>query len=378
MTKNAAPSSRPCEVRAAVADFAPYTAGRSIDEIKEQYDLTQVVKLASNENPLGVSPVVQRVLREHAGMAFRYPRSGNTDLVRTLAEYHDIPADHIVVGNGSDEIIDLLIRVKAEPGKGNILTFKPCFSMYELQAKLCGVEMRQTPLNPDFTFPWDAYLSQADENTGLAFITSPDNPSGYAPPVTELEAAARSLPEQCLLVVDEAYMDFTHDQKKYSLLERLREFPNLVILRTFSKLFGLAGLRLGYGIMPPYLADYLWRVRLPFSVNIPAEVAGIAALRDDVFFRATYDATLAGRAYLTKELENLGFSVHPSQANFLMFQIPQDFALDAKGLFEELLKRGVIIRPLTSYGLPDRLRVSIGREDENRFFIRALQEIVNG
>ncbi|MBU1003890.1 MAG: histidinol-phosphate transaminase [Proteobacteria bacterium] len=363
-------------VRPEIPDFEKYHSGMAIEEIQARYGLAKVIKLASNENPLGTSPVVQHVLKQNAGMAFRYAQAGTPRLHAAIAEHHGLPVSRIVAGNGSDEIIDLLVRIKARPGQDNIIAFDPCFSMYKLQAKLCGVELRQAPLNPDFSCPWDTLLALADEHTALCFVTTPDNPSGFTPSAAELEALARALPPQCLLVIDEAYMDFARPLGNYSLLPRLDEFENIAILRTFSKMYGLAGLRLGYGILPEWLADYCLRVKLPFSVNIMAEMAGIAALTDTAFIEATLQAVAQGREQLTRGLTALGCTVYPSMANFLLFDLPAKATLDAQGLFQALLERGIIIRPLTSYNLPDSLRVSVGDASENRALLDAMLEIL--
>lgn len=362
-------------MRSLVRAFKPYTAGLSIDEIRDKYGLARVIKMASNENPLGTSPLVRRVLESHAGLAFRYPQAGNPRLVKALAAYHGVSPSRIVVGNGSDEVIDLLFRVCAEPGVNNAVAFRPCFGIYTTQAALCGVELRQADVNPDFSFPWDRLLELVDDKTSLVFVTTPDNPSGYTASAAELERLARALPEGCLLVVDEAYMDFTDDESAHSLLPRLDEFPNLIVSRTFSKSFGMAGLRLGYAIMPEELADHMWRVRLPFSVNLMAEEAGIAALEDTAFHDETLRVVREGRGYLAGELERLGCRVYPSQSNFLMFEVPAG-APDAAGLFEGLLRRGFILRPLTSYGLPRHLRVSVGTAEENTLLINVMRELL--
>ncbi len=362
-------------MRSLVRAFKPYTAGLSIDEIRDKYGLARVIKMASNENPLGTSPLVRRVLENRAGLAFRYPQAGNPRLVKALAAYHGVSPSRIVVGNGSDEVIDLLFRVCAEPGVNNAVAFRPCFGIYTTQAALCGVELRQADVNPDFSFPWDRLLELVDDKTSLVFVTTPDNPSGHTASAAELERLARALPEGCLLVVDEAYMDFTDDESAHSLLPRLDEFPNLIVSRTFSKSFGMAGLRLGYAIMPEELADHMWRVRLPFSVNLMAEEAGIAALEDTAFHDETLRVVREGRGYLAGELERLGCRVYPSQSNFLMFEVPAGTP-DAAGLFEGLLRRGFILRPLTSYGLPRHLRVSVGTAEENTLLINAMRELL--
>ena len=360
--------------REAARSFSPYVPGLSIDEIRERYGLGRVIKLASNENPLGVSPRVQAVLEKNLGLAFRYPQSGVPKLTAAIAAHHGLSASRVAVGNGSDEIIDLLVRVLAEPGKHNIVAFDPCFSIYRLQAKLAGVEFRQTRLNPDFSFPWQKYLDLVDENTKIAFITCPDNPSGYCPPVAELEALLNALPASCLLLVDEAYLDFCDDEAAYSLLPRLEQFSNLAVLRTFSKSFGLAGLRVGYGLLPEYLADILMRVHLPFSVNVLAEQAALEALKDREFYQRTLSTVRTGRRELAAALDKLGFETFPSQANFIMTRPPDK--ITASDLFELLLQKGFIVRPLKSYGLPEHLRVSIGTPEENMLFIHACEEIL--
>ena len=278
----------------------------------------------------------------------------------------------MVPGCGSNGIIDLLIRVKAVPGEHNIVAFKPCFSVYQLQARLCGVEFRQAPLREDFSFPWEDLLALTDERTAIVFVTTPDNPTGFCPPVAELEALARALPPYCLLVIDEAYMDFCADEAAHSLLPRLNDFPNVAVLRTFSKSYGLAGLRLGCGMMHPELAAVLRNVSIPFAVSLAAEEAGLAALEDTTFYQETLRVTCEGRAWLAKGLKGLGCEVWPSQSNFLLVKPPRP----AKEVFEALLQRGVIVRPLASgYNLPEHLRVSIGTAQENAALVRALQAI---
>jgi histidinol-phosphate aminotransferase len=316
------------------------------------------------------------MIRDNAAFAFRYAQAGNPRLVAAIAARHGLDAAHIVPGNGSDEVIDLLLRVCPTPGVHNVVACEPSFSMYRIQSRLCGVEFRTVPLRGDFHFNWQGLLEAVDGKTALVFITTPDNPSGYCPSAAEVGAFARSLPESCLLVIDEAYMDFCGDQAEYSLLPRFADFPNLAVLRTFSKSYGLAGIRLGYGILPAPLADAMRSVHMPFSVNILAEAAGIAALGDDVFYKSTLDVVALGRAAVAEELAKLGCRVYPSKANFIMFRLPAGAGISARQAFEALLAKGLIIRPLASYGLPDHLRVSIGTEEENRLFIKLLREIL--
>ncbi len=362
----------PTDVRPEALTCPPYVAGLSIEEIQEKYNLSSVIKLASNENPLGASSLVQRALRDKAASAFRYPQSGSPKLHQAIADHLKVDVARVVCGNGSDELIDLLIRVRAVPGKHNIVAFKPCFALYEIQARFAGVEFRQASLKEDFTFDVNAFLDLVDKNTRLAFITTPDNPSGHCPPAAEVVDLIRALPPACLLVIDEAYIDFCGDFARYSLLSRLEEFPNVVIMRTFSKVYGLAGMRIGYAVAPVPLADVLRRVRLPFSVNLLAEAAGIAALQDTTFYEATLAAVSEGRERIAAAFADMGFKVYPSKANFLLMRPPYA----AQRFVEDLLERGVIIRWLRSYGMPDFIRISIGNAEENERLISTAAELV--
>lgn len=361
------------DVRPEVASFESYEPGLSIAEIAERYGLSRVIKMASNENPLGVSPKVQKVLEKNIGQAFRYPQSGNPRLVKALAAFYGVDAGRIFVGNGSDEIIDLLFRVRAIPGVHNAVAHRPCFGLYPTQAKMAGVELRQAPLKSDFSFNFHGILELVDENTTLVIITSPDNPSGQAASASEIAALAKALPPACLLVVDEAYIEFA--DPGHSPLALIDELPNMAIMRTFSKVYGLAGMRIGYAILPPAIADYMWRVRLPFSLNILAEEAAIAALEDTEFRERTIALVRRGRRLLTKELQAMGCEVIPSMSNFLMFRTLEGSA-DVKKLHSDLLRRGIIIRALKSYHLPHWLRVSVGTDEENDIFLRYVREIL--
>jgi len=374
------------EPRSGIAGLKPYAPGLSIAQIQQQYGLSQVIKLASNENPLGASPLAQEAVRRHAASLFRYPQGGNPRLVSALAEHHKVAPQRVVVGNGSDELIDLLLRILAEPGRHSVVCFKPCFSIYPIQSRICGLEVRRQPLNADFSFDFEALLAQVDDTTRLVFITTPDNPSGYCPAREDVarlaEALARRAP-QCLLVVDEAYADLADDETAVSLLAAGNLPENTAFLRTFSKSWGLAGMRLGYAVLPPEVADYCWRARLPFSVNILAEEAGLAALADTAFREATLRTVRQGRVCLSKGLQSLGCTVWPSAANFLLFSLPRqgqgsDAAHEAntRACFEFLLRRGIIIRPLTSYDLPGHLRVSVGDSSENAAFLAAMRDFL--
>lgn len=360
-------------VRPEILDFKPYVPGLSIEEIKERYGLAEVIKLASNENPLGASPLVVQALARAGQEVFRYPQNHSPKLLNAIAKAVGVPAGQIVAGNGSDEIIDLLLRVVARPGVDNVICYEHSFSMYRLTAKLCGVEYREVPRGENHRLPLESLAEAADAHTAMVFVTSPDNPTGLAAKAEELMVLAGVLPKGTLLVVDEAYMDFTWPPEEYTVMSSLAELDNVVVLRTFSKAYGLAGLRLGYGVMPQWLADHVRRARLPFTVNLLAEVAGIAALEDDNYYSETLEIVFKGRELLLKRLPELGCEVWPSQANFVMFRPP----LPAGEVVEALLRRGIIVRHLASFGLPQNIRVNVGTQAETQTFLDVLKEILH-
>lgn len=361
-----------------IKSFEPYVAGLSIDEIKEKYQLAHVIKMASNENPFGSSKHAKESMVQNVGNAFRYPQAGNPGLVKALAKYYQkkypfISEKQIFVGNGSDEIIDLLFRTLTVPGKHNAVMFKPCFGLYSTQAKVQNCEIRTCPLKDDFSFDFEDLRALVDENTALCFVTSPDNPSGRLADRAELLSFARSLPKTCLLVVDEAYIEFAGNEEDCSIIGELASFENVAIMRTFSKVYGLAGMRIGYIFVPEIVADYLWRIRLPFSINILAQEAAICALDDEEFKQKTITHTMAERSGMSKALQELGCKVYPSHSNFIMFE---PAVLPAKEVCQKLLEKGIIVRALTSYSLPHLVRVSIGTVEENTMFLTAMRELM--
>ena len=303
-----------CAVRPEIASLSAYVPGMSIAEVRERYGLSRVIKMASNENPLGVSPLVRKVLATSQEEAFRYPQGGNPALREALARAHHVSPERIVVGNGSDEIIDMLIRMLAVPGRHSVVCFEPCFSIYPIQAQVCGVEVRRHPLNPDFSFDLDALFALVDDDTRLVFVTTPDNPSGYCPPLADVRRLAQRLGERfphCLLVVDEAYMDFAgdspEDEARFSLLASGDIPDNVAIMRTFSKSYGLAGLRLGYGMPIVMLGTKMPSITSTCSISAPAAITA-SQLRPS---SAKSAARIEGESLIIRHLVGLS-SARPS------------------------------------------------------------------
>ena len=362
----------PIKVRPDVMETKPYTPGLTIEEIKEKYGLDTVIKLASNENPLGASPLAQKAVIRHAPNIFRYPQNGNPRLNKAIAKRVGVAEENIISGNGSDEVIDLLIRVKAEPSRDEILTYESCFSMYSLMSRLCGISFKQVPRDAGHKQPLKAMAAAVTDKTAIVFVTTPDNPTGLAVTAKEFREMAMAIPKQTILAIDEAYIDFATPAEDYDMRPLLNEFPNIVLLRTFSKAFGLAGMRVGFGIMSSALAGYINRARAPFTVSLLAEEAAIAALSDDAFYNETLNVVHRGRKLFTDEIKAMGCEVLPSQSNFIMFKPTSD----AGKIFEELLKRGIIVRPLKSFGLGEYIRVNMGTDRENKIFLENLQELL--
>lgn len=377
----------PWDVCPQVTHFKAYEPGLSMEEIRQKYGLEKIVKLASNENPFGVSKKVEECIQKNAMNAFRYPQAGNPQLVAKLARYYSakypaLSEKNIFLGNGSDEIIDLLFRVRTIPNVHNVVAFNPCFGLYVTQAKFHGCELRQAKLNEDLSFNFQALLELVDGKTSMVFVTSPDNPSGRLADKGALIALAKALPSSCLLIIDEAYIEFAfcednaETEANVSLISELSTYKNVAIMRTFSKVYGLAGLRIGYAILPEELAGYLWRVRLPFSLNILAHDAAIAALEDQEYKLKTVTHTTKERVKLFENLSQLGCHVFPSASNFLMFSLPESAKITAKEFSSKLLEKGYIIRYLASYGFPNHLRVTIGTEEQNAEFFALCKEFL--
>ncbi len=354
-----------------IASIVPYPPGKPMKELEREYGISDSIKLASNENPWGSSPKAIEALRVGLDELNRYPDGSSYYLVQALADRLGFSPDEIVLGNGSDEIIELLAKAYVQPGD-EVISSHPSFLIYQKVVQVRGGVNKILPLK-SMHHDLEKILSMVNEKTRLIFLDNPNNPTATAIKPTELYSFLSEVPESVIVVLDEAYRDFMDYDKKvdiFSLVRNTKGRCGVVALRTFSKAYGLAGLRVGYGLMPAEIAAYLHRVRQPFNVNHLAQVGAKAALEDDEFYEFTLESTRKGMQYLQSEVGKLGCYCYPSQTNF--------FLIDVKGnavaLYEAMLRQGVIIRSMKAYGYTDVIRVTVGTNEENERFLLTLKQ----
>ena len=361
---------------AGVLALEPYSPGMPIDELQRRLGLSDVIKLASNENPLGPSAKVKAALAEHAasGNVSLYPDGGGFRLKKKISEFHDIDASRITLGNGSNDLLEFIARVFLGPGRKALFS-EYCFAVYPLATLAQNAEAivaKALPADhPTMPFGHDleALAAALTPDVSVVMIANPNNPTGTWVEPGPLEAFIAQVPASTLVVLDEAYIEYFDPSLKPDSRAWLDRYPNLVITRTFSKTYGLAGLRAGYALSHPSVADLLNRVRQPFNLNMLALLAAEVALGDQEHVAKAVELNRTEMARIKAEFAALGLSVLPSQANFLTFNLGRDAAPIHKGLLE----RGVIVRPMASYGMPTWLRVSIGTAAENTRFLTALK-----
>lgn len=357
--------------RKSVLNIKPYVPGKPIEETKRQLGLKKVIKLASNENPFGASPKALQAVKKCFREINRYPDARGFYLKNGLARHFGLTGDNFTLGNGSDEIIDILIKVFVEPDE-NIVTSDMTFLEYEIIAQINNRKVKKAPLR-DFKYDLAAILKLIDKKTKLVFIANPNNPTGTYINKYETENFLKALPRQVIVVFDEAYDAFIDVDDYPDSLSLLKKKKRVIILRTFSKAYGLAGLRLGYAIAQPELISYMERVRQPFNVNILAQAAGLAAIDDRDFLEKTRRLTLEGKNFLYQELSKMNLTYAPSVANFILI----DVKMDGKKVFEAMLKLGVIVREMSQYGLKNFIRLTIGSPRENQISMRALKKVLS-
>jgi histidinol-phosphate aminotransferase len=353
-----------------ILSISPYKPGKPLEELAREYGVTAAVKLASNENPLGPSPKAVAAVSASLGGLHRYPDGAAFELRTALGAHLGLDPQCIVPGNGSDEVIGMLTAALLRPGDEVILP-RPSFLMYEIMTRCADARPVPVALK-DLNIDLPAVLERVGPRTRMVFLCNPNNPTGTVIRKKPLERFLDRLPSDVAVVLDEAYMEFVRDPECARGFEYLRDDRPLVVLRTFSKAYGLAGLRIGYGVMPAQLADLLHRVRQPFNVGIPAQAGALAALADSDFLERTVRLVHAGIAELTAGLNRMGVDSFPTQANFFLIDVKRS----ADAVFEQLLRRGVIVRSMSSYGYPEYIRVNVGLPDENRRLLATLSEVL--
>ncbi len=361
-----------------VLSLEAYTPGMPIEELQRKLGVAEAVKLSSNENPLGMSPIARKAVADAitgTDLA-RYPDGSGFRLKKKLAEMHNIAAERITLGNGSNDIIELLGRVYLGPGRKAMFSAH-AFAVYSIIAQSQDAEMIVVPARPlndamPLGHDLNAFAAKLTPDVSLVFIANPNNPTGTWLQPGEIEAFLNKVPSDVIVALDEAYYEYMDPALAGNSRALLDKFPNLVVFRTFSKAYGLAGLRAGYALSSPEMADLLNRVRQPFNNNSLALLAAEIAIEDQAHVAKSVELNTREVARLSQELKALGLTVLPTQANFIAI----GFGRDAKPVHQGLLERGVIVRPIASYDMPEFLRVSIGTERENDRFLAALKEIL--
>ena len=346
----------------------PYSPGLSKDEIARKYGIEKPVKLASNENPLGPSPMAAKAMREFIESTHLYPDPMATELKTAASEFFGFPTDNIITGNGSDEIIDFICRAYLNPG--DRVAIPSCtFSYYRIASLACGATIVETPMD-GMRIDTGAMLSGIMSGAKIAFLANPNNPTGTYTGRKEILRLCEKMPPDTILVLDEAYAAFARADDFISGLKIIKERPNVIVINTLSKSHGLAGIRVGFAIASKEIIDTLYKVKPPFNMNLLAIKAGTAALRDRDFLKLTLGTTWNGMDYLYSSFDRLGLEYIISHTNFVLVRIGPD----AKSVYEKLLKRGFITRFISS--LTEYIRVSVGLVEENSRFIQELEDIL--
>lgn len=350
-----------------ISTLVPYPPGKPIEELEREYGISGSIKLASNENAWGPSPKAVEAIHNSLQNLHRYPDGSCYHLAQSLADKIGVNQAELVFGNGSNEIIGLLITAFLQPGE-EVITSHPTFLMYQKLVQVQGGINKVVELSDGMRHDLQAILGQVNARTRMIFLDNPNNPTGTIIDSDDFASFMERLPGEIIVVLDEAYVDFVAPELRIDVLSYIRAQRPVAALRTFSKAYGLSGLRLGYGIMDKEMADYLNRVRQPFNVNSLAQVGGVAALADDEHYHMTLKKSRDGIAWLSREVEKLGCRPMATHTNFFLIDVKGD----GRKLYEHMLYQGVIVRPMQAYGYPNYIRITVGRADENQRFIGAL------
>ncbi len=360
------------EMRSCLQVIKPYQPGKPVEEVERELGLKGVIKMASNENPMGSSPLAVKAIQEKVDQMHIYPDGNAYYLKNALSAKLGVSPDQLVFGNGSDELISFLTLAYINPGDEAIMT-KPSFSEYVFAMRLMGGEIRKVPLKEgSFEFDLEGILNEVNEKTRLIFLCSPNNPTGTTVSKKDLAGFVEKLPHKVILVLDQAYHEFATDPDHPDGMDYINEGYPVISLRTFSKIYGLAGLRIGYGITIPEIAADINRVREPFNVNAMAQAAAMAALEDKDHLERSRQMVSSARKQVAAGFAEMGLNAVPDQANFCFV----DVKVDSRQAFEALLKKGVIVRTGDIFGFPTHLRVTYGTGEQNKRFLAALKEVL--
>lgn len=356
--------------RKCILKLTPYVPGKPIEEVKRELGLDDVIKLASNENPLGPSPKAVEAMQAAITNVAQYPEGSCFELRKGLAAHLGVDPDMLIFGAGADEVIHYLGIALLEEGD-EIVQADPSFVQYKAAATLMDSPAHMVPLK-DWTHDLKAMLAKVNEHTKMFFITNPNNPTGTMVSADQVECVLNSLPERCLLVLDEAYYEYADDPAYTRSIEWIKQGRNVIALRTFSKIYALAGTRVGYGVAPKPIIDLLERVRAPFNVNSVAQAGALASLADPNQVTRSREQNRKSKEFFYTELDRLGVPYTPTQANFLWVDVQRD----CKEVFGKLLRLGVIVRTGDIFGCPTHIRVTTGTDEQNARFIEALEKVL--
>ncbi|HUT03706.1 MAG TPA: histidinol-phosphate transaminase [bacterium] len=357
-------------VRPNILTVRPYKPGKPIEEVQRELGLTDVVKLASNENPLGASKKAVEAIRQAADSVYLYPDGGSFRLKESLAERFGVPMGNVLTGSGSTELIELIGTVLLAEGD-EVIFAEPSFIMYRIVAAACSAKIVAVPLK-DYAVDLDAMADAITDRTKVVYIANPNNPTGVLVGQTEIDRFMSRVTDNTVVVMDEAYFEYNVDGTFPDTMKFMRAGRNIAILRTCSKIYGLAGLRIGYGAAPSWLVDAIDRIRRPFHVNRLAQVAALAAFSDEEHVRMSRETNEVGKKYLYSAFAEMGLEYVPTSANFILVDVGQDCVR----LYDELLRRGVIVRPMAAWGYTTKFRVTIGTQEQNERFIAALKQLL--
>lgn len=354
-----------------IRSITPYPPGKPLEELEREYGITGSIKLASNENPWGPSPKAVEAIRSALASLHRYPDGSSYYLTEAVARWTGAATEEIILGNGSNEVIEFLVKVFVRSGD-EVITSHPSFLMYQKFVQVRGGTNRVIPLK-EMNHDLEEVLGAITPRTRIIFMDNPNNPCGTLISREQFDDFLRRVPEDVVVVLDEAYVDFVDPKLRIDVLSyisRPEGIASVVSLRTFSKAFGLAGLRVGFGLVHREIASLMHRVRQPFNINLLAQAGAIGALTDQDHYEMTVAETARGREWLSCEVEKLGCRAYPSHTNFFLI----DVRGDATRLYDAMLSKGVIVRSMKAYGFPEFIRITVGTEAENRRFVRSLGE----